>query len=91
MSIKKHYLALLVFIMSNKVMANSLETAARTLGQKTIGVAQSLCLFGLACGAVMTLIPWTRHWGTHVLQASGVGMLVSYGAPAIIEFLNSAF
>lgn len=69
----------------------NLESAARALGEKGISVGRALVLFGFAVGGIMTLIPWTRHWGKEILKSSGFGALIVYGAPALIDVVRSVF
>lgn len=84
-------LALIIFLANNPAFADSLDRVARTLSEKTIGVAQTLSLFGIGVGAIMLFIPWTRHLANHVLQGAGLGALLSFGAPIMIQFLKSLF
>jgi hypothetical protein len=90
---KNVFIILSVAFMANPVFADgrSLESVASQLGDKAITVARSFVLFGFAVGAILCFIPWTRHWGIEVLKTSGFGSLIVYGAPALIDFVRSAF
>lgn len=92
-TVKNVLIILSVTFMANPVFADgrSLESVATNLGDKAITVARAFVLFGFAVGSILCFIPWTRHWGIEVLKTSGFGSLIVYGAPALIDFVRSAF
>lgn len=85
------YFTLAVDFLSHPAFAQgrNLESAAQALGEKGLSVARALVLFSFAVGGIMTLIPWTRHWGKEILKSSGFGALIVYGAPALIDVIKS--
>lgn len=87
------YLTTGALLLSHQASAQSrnLESAAIALGEKGLSVGRALVLFGFAIGGIMTLIPWTRHWGKEILKSSGFGALIVYGAPALIDVVKSVF
>jgi hypothetical protein len=89
--VKVLYFTLAIELLSHPAYAQSrnLESAAKALGEKGLSVARALVLFSFAVGGIMTLIPWTRHWGKEILKSSGFGALIVYGAPALIDVIKS--
>jgi hypothetical protein len=85
------FLVLLLVITADSCFARSLDMAVKTLSERTLGIAQNASLFGVAIGAIMSFFPWMRHHGTSILQAAGLAAVLSFGAPALLDFLKSAF
>ena len=80
----------LVFLLGDEAFANRLTEAATRGSDMVITLAQTTSGIGVALGAIL-LSMGIAQAGKNVLTGGVIGAFVTFGGPAIIDFVKGLF
>jgi hypothetical protein len=89
-SLSNIMLLLFFFVLSEVAFANRLADAASRGSSMVINIAQTTSGIGIALGAILLSLG-VSHFGKSILMGGVIGAFVTFGGPAIVDFMKELF